>query len=84
VPELGEAKIIEAWTGLRPTLPDELPALGRGALDGYFIATGHYRNGILLAPITAKVMAQVIRGERPECDLASFSPARFAGNPVTQ
>lgn len=84
VPELGEAKIIEAWTGLRPTLPDELPALGRGALDGYFIATGHYRNGILLAPITAKVMAQVVRGERPECDLDPFSPARFAGNPGTQ
>ncbi|HEU5453271.1 MAG TPA: glycine oxidase ThiO [Terriglobales bacterium] len=78
VPELGEAKIIEAWTGLRPALPDELPALGRGALDGYFIATGHYRNGILLAPITAQVMAQVIRGEQPSCDLQAFAPSRFA------
>ena len=78
VPELGEAKIIEAWTGLRPALPDDLPALGRGGADGYFIATGHYRNGILLAPVTAKVMAEMIRGEQPSCDLAPFSPHRFA------
>ena len=78
VPELGEGKIIEAWTGLRPTLPDELPALGRGALDGYYVATGHYRNGILLAPITARIMTQLIAGEQPQCDLSPFSPLRFA------
>jgi glycine oxidase len=78
VPQLGEAKMHASWAGLRPGTPDELPMLGRGAFDGYFVACGHYRNGILLAPVTAKVMAEVIRGQEPGMDLAAFSPARFA------
>jgi glycine oxidase len=77
VPELGQARMLEAWAGLRPGTPDDLPILGRGGVDGYFIATGHYRNGILLAPITAAVMTQLIRGLPPEFELRAFSPERF-------
>jgi glycine oxidase len=78
VPELGEARIHESWAGLRPGTPDELPMLGHGGFGGYFVASGHYRNGILLAPITAVLIAQLIRGQEPSLDLNAFSPARFA------
>ena len=77
VPELGEALIQEAWAGLRPGTPDALPIMGETAVEGYFVASGHFRNGILLAPITASAMAHVIRGLEPEQDLAPFSPYRF-------
>jgi glycine oxidase len=77
VPELRNAKILEDWAGLRPGTPDALPILGATAMPGYYVATGHFRDGILLAPITAKVMADVIGGVEPEYDLKLFSPARF-------
>jgi glycine oxidase len=76
-PDLGQARMLEAWAGLRPGTPDHLPILGRGAVDGYFVATGHYRDGILLAPITAEVMTQMIRGVQPAFDISAFSPQRF-------
>jgi glycine oxidase len=76
-PDLGQARMLEAWAGLRPGTPDDLPILGRGIVEGYFLATGHYRDGILLAPITAEVMTQLIRGLPTEFDLTPFSPARF-------
>jgi glycine oxidase len=77
VPELRNAKILDDWAGLRPGTPDALPILGATATRGYYVATGHFRDGILLAPITAKVMADVISGVEPEYDLTPFSPARF-------
>jgi glycine oxidase len=77
VPKLADAKILEDWAGLRPGTPDALPILGETQTPGYFVATGHFRDGILLAPITADVMAAVIEGRKPEYDLAAFSPARF-------
>jgi len=77
VPELGEARMLEAWAGLRPGTPDALPVLGRTSLENYSVATGHFRDGILLAPITAMVMSQLVRGIQPELDLTAFSPARF-------
>ncbi len=77
VPELENAKILEAWAGLRPGTPDDLPILGATATPGYFVATGHFRDGILLAPITAKVMAQVIADQTPNLELSAFSPQRF-------
>ena len=77
VPELRNAKILEDWAGLRPGTPDSLPILGPTATPGYYVATGHFRDGILLAPVTAHVMAQIIEGKNPDHDLASFSPARF-------
>ena len=78
VPGLREARILEDWAGLRPGTPDGLPILGATATPGYYVATGHFRDGILLAPITARVMAAVIEGRKPEYDLAPFSPARFS------
>ena len=77
VPALSEARMLEAWAGLRPGTPDALPILGASTIPGYFVATGHFRDGILLAPITAHLMAQVITGTKPELDISPFSPARF-------
>jgi glycine/D-amino acid oxidase-like deaminating enzyme len=56
LPALQHARILEDWAGLRPGTPDNLPILGATATAGYFVATGHYRDGILLAPITAQVI----------------------------
>ncbi|MFZ0293400.1 MAG: glycine oxidase ThiO [Candidatus Sulfotelmatobacter sp.] len=78
VPELRNAKILEDWAGLRPGTPDALPILGPTATPGYYVATGHFRDGILLAPITARLMGQVIEGRNPDYDLAAFSPDRFS------
>lgn len=77
VPKLRDARILEDWAGLRPGTPDALPILGATATPGYYVATGHFRDGILLAPITAEVMAAVIEGSKPAHDLTAFSPARF-------
>jgi glycine oxidase len=77
VPKLSESRILEDWAGLRPGTPDNLPILGEAETPGYYVATGHFRDGILLAPITAQVMAQVISGEKPQQDLSAFSPRRF-------
>jgi glycine oxidase len=77
VPKLSEARILENWAGLRPGTPDALPILGATATPGYYVATGHFRDGILLAPITAEIMADVIEGINPGLDLSPFSPSRF-------
>ena len=78
VPALGQARITTSWAGLRPGTPDSLPLLGPyPGVAGYFLSTGHYRNGILLAPATAKLMAQMIGGTGLELDLDAFSPERF-------
>jgi glycine oxidase len=77
VPELRNAKVHGDWAGLRPGTPDGLPILGATPTPGYFVATGHFRDGILLAPITARVMAQVVAGKKPDCNLDAFSPSRF-------
>ncbi len=77
MPGLAQARIHEDWAGLRPGTPDDLPILGESELKGYFLATGHFRDGILLAPITAQMMTDVILGKVPSHDLRSFSPMRF-------
>ncbi|HTD23336.1 MAG TPA: glycine oxidase ThiO [Terriglobales bacterium] len=77
VPQLGEARMLEAWAGLRPSTPDDLPILSATETPGYFVATGHFRNGILLAPITAQLMGELVRGSQPELDISSFALARF-------
>jgi glycine oxidase len=81
VPALAQARMLEAWAGLRPGSPDNLPILGPTRTPGYFVATGHFRDGILLTPITAHVMAQMITGAEPEYDVSAFSPARFEPKP---
>ena len=77
LPALQQSRVSEAWAGLRPGTPDSLPILGATSTPGYFVAAGHFRDGILLAPITAEIMAQVITGAKPEQDITAFSPARF-------
>jgi glycine oxidase len=75
-PSLAGFTISESWAGLRPGTPDGLPILGPTPLAGFYLATGHYRNGILLAPATARLIADAIeRGE--ETPLDSFRLARF-------
>ena len=76
-PKLSQARILEDWAGLRPGTPDNLPILGATETPGYYVATGHFRDGILLAPITAEVMADVVNGEKPHHDVSAFSPLRF-------
>jgi glycine oxidase len=77
VPKLADARILEAWAGLRPGTPDNLPILGATQTAGYYVATGHFRDGILLAPITARVMGRLIGGQKPEFDLQAFGAERF-------
>jgi len=77
VPELSKAEIIETWCGLRPGTPDQLPILGPAGVDGLVLATGHYRNGILLAPVTAKLVGEWITERRTSIDWEAFSPLRF-------
>jgi glycine oxidase len=77
LPEIIDAVEVESWAGLRPGSTDGLPLLGEVA-ENLFIAAGHYRNGILLAPATSLVMAQLLAGEEPGVDLRAFSPLRKA------
>jgi glycine oxidase len=79
IPALRDAKILEDSAGLRPGTPDALPILGTTSTLGYYVATGHFRDGILLAPITARLMAQVIDRRGPDFDLSAFSATRFSG-----
>jgi len=82
-PRLAAAPVVDTWSSFRPATPDGLPILGPGKTAGLYYATGHYRNGILLAPITAEVLADAILGRPPRLDLAPFSPARLgAGRPA--
>ena len=77
IPELASANMVASWSGLRPGTPDDLPVLGKTASSGIFIASGHFRNGILLAPITAKLMADLLEEKTVPLDLSAFHPARF-------
>jgi glycine oxidase len=76
-PGLSGAEVVETWSGLRPGTPDHLPLLGPGELDGLTFATGHYRNGILLAPITAKLVREWVTERRVSLEWERFSPLRF-------
>jgi glycine/D-amino acid oxidase-like deaminating enzyme len=77
VPAMAKMRIHDAWAGLRPGSPDNLPILGETSMRGYYAASGHYRDGILLAPITAQLMTELITGCKPVFDLQPFSPLRF-------
>ena len=74
---VGSYPILETWTGLRPATPDGLPVIGATAIPGVYYATGHYRNGVLLAPITASIIADLIEGGTPKAPIEAFSPDRF-------
>ncbi|MGB6267188.1 MAG: FAD-dependent oxidoreductase, partial [Candidatus Acidiferrales bacterium] len=77
IPALADAEIVETWAGLRPGSPDELPILGPTRTEGLLAATGHYRNGILLAPVTAKLVREWILESHTTMDFGIFSPLRF-------
>ena len=78
LPGVAELEIEELSAGLRPGTPDNLPAIGPGAAEGLYWATGHHRNGILLAPLTAELIVGVLAGERSGLP-AACDPGRFAG-----
>jgi glycine oxidase len=79
IPEVTELAFAEVRTGLRPGTPDNAPLLGETSVDGLFLATGHFRNGVLLAPITADIIASLFVGETPDRDMRPFRPDRFVG-----
>jgi len=77
-PGLVRAKVRRSWAGLRPVTPDGRPIMGHEPrLPGLWYATGHGRNGILLAGITGRIMAQLLNGDQPVYDVAPFTPERF-------
>jgi glycine oxidase len=77
VPALGDATLGATWSNFRPYTSDELPILGRTSVKGLLLATGHHRNGILLAPITAEITCALARGKRPPVDVTPFEISRF-------
>lgn len=78
VPTLRRASIKRTWAGLRPGTPDEIPILGPApGVQGYLNACGHFRTGILTAPITAAILRALVRGEQPPLDLEPFLLERF-------
>lgn len=77
-PGLAASKIVSEWAGLRPITPDMLPIIGPDPDAPKIIyATGHSRNGILLAPLTGETVAALAVGERPDHDISQFRPGRF-------
>jgi glycine oxidase len=78
VPGLAKARIEETWAGLRPDSPDHLPILGPTDLDGLLMATGHFRSGVMLTPVTARLMREWITQQWVSVDWERFSPMRFA------
>jgi len=84
LPALAHAPVVETWCGLRPDTPDHLPILGPADVEGLWIATGHYRNGILLAPATARALGEWIAESRTSLPVEGFSPMRFAASQPEQ
>ncbi|WP_280704425.1 MULTISPECIES: glycine oxidase ThiO [Kitasatospora] len=81
VPGITELPLVESSAGLRPGSPDNAPLLGPTALPGLVAATGHYRNGVLLAPVTADLIAEYLATGTVPALAAPFSPSRFARSP---
>jgi len=78
LPRLAHQPFSRVWAGLRPHSRDGLPLIGPVAdLDGVYIATGHFRNGILLGPLTGRLLAEMVLAERPSFSLEAFAPQRL-------
>ena len=77
LPEVGELELVGARAGLRPGTPDNSPVVGRDELEGLIWATGHWRNGVLLAPLTGEAVAALLAGEELPQQLTALSPERF-------
>ena len=80
MPALAKWDVKDQWAGLRPGSPDDMPILGETAVKGLFVATGQYRNGILLAPAIAKAMSRLILGVETIDEIRAFGPGRFGVN----
>ena len=76
VPSLERAALRDTWSNFRPYTKDELPLLGRTQIPGLFLSTGHYRNGILLAPISAEIVRAAVLGQRAPLAIEAFRPER--------
>lgn len=76
VPSLHDATLRRTWAGFRPKSHDDVPLIGSVGIEGLVIATGHFRNGVLLAPITGEIVAELLTGGAPPVDLAPFAPRR--------
>jgi glycine oxidase len=76
-PMVGEARFLRAWAGLRPDTADHLPILGYGEIENLVFATGHFRNGILLAPVTAEIIAELIVKGLTSRPIEAYRPTRF-------
>jgi glycine oxidase len=76
-PGIKDYRVEQLWSGLRPATPDRLPHLGRPAsVQGLILATGHFRNGVLLGPLTGRIVADLVEGKAPPIDLTPFHPDR--------
>jgi glycine oxidase len=82
LPGIAELELLEARAGLRPAAPDNGPVVGESPVAGLVWATGHWRNGILLAPITGEAVAALLTGAATAPELAPFSPRRFTPAPA--
>jgi glycine oxidase len=80
LPDVGELELVGALASLRPGSPDNGPLVGWGAVDGLLVATGHHRNGVLLAPITGDAVAALLDAADPPEELGAFDPRRFAAH----
>ena len=78
LPDVAEMELVDSLAGLRPGTPDNLPLIGPGAIEGLVLATGHYRNGILLAPLTADAIAAVLEGQQLPEAAAPAHPDRLS------
>ncbi len=76
VPALGAASLGNSWSSFRPWTEDELPLIGSPGIEHLWLASGHYRNGILLAPITAEIVTALVLGRKPPMPLDAFDPRR--------
>jgi len=82
-PALHHAPLVETWSGLRPGTPDGLPILGRDPdVPNLVYATGHFRNGILLTPLTGDAIGALLLGDEPAWDLGAYGIGRFGGTPI--
>jgi glycine oxidase len=84
LPGIAELELVEMSAGLRPGTPDNGPVVGESGVSGLWWATGHWRNGILLAPLTADAVAGMLGDEDPPEELAPFGAARFTSTTHTQ
>jgi glycine oxidase len=82
LPDVDELEWVEAGTGLRPGTPDNAPVIGRGGPQGLVWATGHYRNGVLLAPLTGAAVGDLLAGDEVPASIRGFSPGRFANRAI--